>query len=119
MTQFTIALSDSRGNVVAEGSVSKTGELVSGTIDLASMPAEIRRVFCDFEEIVNSQQFSCLDDIQSQIESLHLQITGADGTPLASKDLQIFPRTSRISFKLAKDASVNGSPIRSGERIGR
>ncbi len=92
--------------VVAIAQVDQRGEVFSGTIHLDSLPISVRRMFEEFEELVNGQMFSLLDDVQDRIDGLLWRVKFADGVERAIADLQIFPSTQRVSFKLATPAPL-------------
>jgi hypothetical protein len=73
-----------------------------GLIDLSLMPVSLRRLFEEYEEIVNTQTFSLLDEIEEKIENLHLKIVFEDGPESALADVQIYPSTNKVSFKVLK-----------------
>jgi len=93
--------------VVATAQVLEEGAQYRGRIDLGLMPAPLKQTFADFEEIVNGQMFSLLDEIEEQIGAMGLKIRFSSGYEAKTADLQIYPSTNRISFQLAKEASQN------------
>jgi hypothetical protein len=68
------------------------------------MPAGMRRTFEEYEEIVNGQIFSLLDEIGDKVQSLSLRIVFADGREARPDDLQIYPATGKVSFRAARSA---------------
>ncbi len=88
-------------NVVATVRVTEDAGRFFGTIDLSSAPEAMRRTFARYEEIVNGQMFSYLDDIEQQIDALRLRAQVADGNEACLQDLQVYPSTGRVSFRLA------------------
>jgi hypothetical protein len=87
--------------VLATTQVADQGGYFGGTIDLRSTPAHLRALFEEFEEIVNGQMFVFLDEIQAKIGSLPIKAVFDDGFEVYVKDLQVFPSTGDISFRLA------------------
>lgn len=101
MNTMAVKIIGSHSDVFAIAQVSQRGDVFSGTIDLSSMPMAIRQTFQEFEEIVNGQMFSLLDEVQDRIENLLLRVRFDEGTDVALADLQVYPSTRRVSFKLA------------------
>ena len=87
--------------VLAVAQVADEGGSFGGTIDLHAAPAELRALFEDFEEIVNGQMFVFLDEIQGKIGALGISALFDDGLEADIKDLQVFPSTGDVSFRLA------------------
>jgi hypothetical protein len=102
MSQQAVKLIDQGGNVVASARVADEGGYYGGTIDLGGMPDVMRRVFDEFEEIVNGQMLSFLDEIEGKIAALSLRVLLQDGSSARVRDLQIYPATGDVSFKLAE-----------------
>jgi len=96
----TIKLIDQDHRVVATAQVTDEGEYFGGTIDLQAAPTNLRLLFDEFEEIVNGQMFSFLDEIQDKIGALPIKAVFADGMEVGIRDLQVFPSTGDVSFKL-------------------
>ncbi len=97
-----VKLIDQSRNVVATAQVADEGAYYGGTIDLRQTPASLRALFEEFEEIVNGQMFAFLDDIQERIGSLPIKAVFDTGHEVYVKDLQVFPSTGDVSFKLAE-----------------
>ena len=72
-----------------------------GTVELASMPAEMRQTFQAFEDIVNGQTFSVLDMIEDRIKSLALKVAFGEGPAIPVENVQVFPSAGTVSFELA------------------
>lgn len=104
-------LVDSTGRVLARASVQDEGKFYGGCIDLEMTPANVRTLFNEFEEIVNGQMFSFLDEIQGRMEMLHIKVQFDDGRVAPVTDLQVFPSTGEVSFRLANlpSAAVKGA----------
>lgn len=102
-----IKLLDSIGKCWATASVTDKGSQFGGTVDLHNAPANMRSLFDEFEECVNGQMFSFLDGIGEKIASLGIRVQLDDDFEAAIDDLQVFPSTGDISFK------VIGSPANS------
>ena len=55
------------------------------------MPSELRGLFEEFEEIVNGQMLSFLDEIQDKISVLQLKVQFDSGKEADIHDLQFYP----------------------------
>ncbi|MFO0965079.1 MAG: hypothetical protein U0793_05760 [Gemmataceae bacterium] len=86
--------------------VDRAGELYSGTIDLKSAPPPIRTLFEKFEEMVEGQMFNLADEIEARIAGLHLKALFPSGKVAEIDDLQVFPSTGRVSFKVSGKTPV-------------
>ena len=102
MPAQTIKLIDSSKNVLAIADVAEEGDHFGGSINLEKMPTNLRAVFVELEQIVNGQMFSFLDEIQQKIDDLPIKIVLEGGEDLRYTDLQIYPSSGMISFKLAE-----------------
>ena len=102
MVTRTVKLIDPARNVVATAQVADEGAYYGGTIDLGDTPPSLRALFEEFEEIVNGQMFAFLDDIQERIGAILLKAVFDTGQEVQIKDLQVFPSTGDVSFKLAE-----------------
>lgn len=80
--------------------VSDEGAYFGGTIDLAATPTNIRALFEEFEEIVNGQMFALLDGVQDRIAALRLKAVCESTEEVAIGDLQAFPSTGDVSFRV-------------------
>jgi hypothetical protein len=93
---------DQARQVVATAQVVEQDGVFAGRIDLSPMPVLLQRLFQDYEEIVNTHTFSLLDEIEEQIETLHLKGVFADGSEAALTDVQIYPSIKKVSFHVVK-----------------
>ena len=84
-------------------------EHFGGVIDLTATPPALRDVFEEFEDIVNEQMLSFLDEVQKKIGSLALKAIFDDGLEAEVKDLQVFPSTGDVSFKLVGTPALTAS----------
>lgn len=100
-----VKLLDSSCTVVASAQVVEHGKEYRGKIDLSLMPARLQEKFAEYEEIVNGQMFSLLDEIEEQIRAMRLKIRFDAGNEVETDDLQIYPSTNRVSFKLVEEPS--------------
>jgi hypothetical protein len=105
MSTRTVKIIDQSRGVVATAQVTERGERFAGLIDLSPMPARLRETFEEYEEIVNGQMFSLLDEIEAQIGTVPLQVVFEGGGEAAVEELQIYPSTGRVSFKIAKEGT--------------
>lgn len=103
-----VQLIDPLRTVLATAQVADEGEYLGGTVDLSLTPPQIRLLCEEFEEIVNGQLFSFLDEVQTKIAALSLTAVFDDGTEARVKDLQVYPSTGNISFRFAAVAVKNG-----------
>ncbi|HTE18381.1 MAG TPA: hypothetical protein VK689_08370 [Armatimonadota bacterium] len=112
MQTLTVQLIDSYRIVVATAQVAERGECLAGLINLGPMPAALRHKFAEYEEIVDGQMFSLLDDIEEQINAVPLTAVFGDGSEAPVEDLQIYPSTGRVSFRLAKErVEIKSRPV--------
>src|SRR5262245_1916667 len=102
MNTRTVKLIDHSRNPLAIAQVADEGDHYGGAIDLRCAPAGLRALFYEFEEIVNGQMFRFLDEIQEKIGSLAIKVIFENGHEVYVKDLQVFPSTGEVSFKLAE-----------------
>ncbi len=100
MNTHNVRLIDQSRTVLATARVTDEGDHYGGIIDLRSTPAGLCALFEEFEEIVNGQMFVFLDDIQHKIGALPLKAIFEDGSEVPVKDLQVYPSTGDISFRL-------------------
>ncbi|GEM_PF-1338726 len=112
-----INLIDPTGNVVAVAQVLREGELISGSVDLRNMPSHMLRKFEEFEEIVNDQIFSLVDQLQEEIAKFGLKAVFENGCQEALDDLQIYPSDGVLSFKLQTAAAAGASPTNGNGRV--
>jgi hypothetical protein len=102
MKTQTVRLIDQARNTIAVARVGMEGDRYGGTIDLHGMPANLRALFDEFEEVVNGQMFSFLDEIQEKIGALPIKVVLENGQEIFLNDLQVYPSTGEVSFKLAE-----------------
>jgi hypothetical protein len=103
MITKTVKIIDEDRNIVATAQVVGRGKQFTGLIDLTPMPNNLRQKFEEYEEIINDQMFSFLDEIEDQINAMLFKVVFDDGREAAVEDLQIYPSTGRISFKLVHE----------------
>ena len=104
MHTHMVQLLDPSRTVVATAQVVEQDKKYNGRIDLTLMPVALQEKFREYEEIINGQMFSLLDEMDEQISALQLKIRFVTGYEVAIEDLQIYPTTKRISFMKVKEA---------------
>jgi hypothetical protein len=102
MRTKTVKIIDQCREVVATAQVSQRGERFAGLIDLGPMPAPLREKFEAYEEIINGQMFSLLDEIEEQIGTALLRAVFEEGCESVLEELQIYPSTRRVTFKITR-----------------
>jgi hypothetical protein len=102
MTVVAVKFIDRSRRVVAAGTVAECAGLFRGDIDLTSMPPSLRQTFAQYEEIVNNQTFSLLDEIEDQVHRIGIRVDFGAHTESAVEDLQVYPSTGRVSFRLPR-----------------
>lgn len=115
MNTRMVKLIDPARTVVASAQVVEEGDHYGGTIDLQSTPAKLRTLFDQFEEIVNGQMFSFLDEIQEKIGTLAIHAVFDDGSEVCVQDLQVYPSTGDVSFRVAQGRLSKTSAVSSAE----
>lgn len=101
MNTQPVKLIDAARALLATAEVVDEGLYFGGTINLESTPPSLRALFDEFEEVVNDQMLSFLDEIQEKISAFGIKVVFADGFEADVKDLQVFPTAGEVSFKLA------------------
>lgn len=106
MTDQPINLVDQSSARIADLNVSLTGDLYSGTISLDATPPQLKRLFEEFEEIVEGQMFSLADEVEEKIGAIPLRVVFGNGMEAYVQDLQVFPSTNRVSFKIRQKSTA-------------
>lgn len=104
MNSQHVTIIDQSRQVVATANVSEKDGYFAGQIDLSPMPTTLQRQFEEYEEMVNHQMFSLLDELEEKIGDLLLKVVFADGHVVQLTDVQIYPSTKKVSFKVVKEA---------------
>ena len=104
MSLQRVTLIDHEGQVVATAQVAEQDGTFAGRIDLRRMSAELQRQFEAYEEIVNNHMFGLLDEIEEKIERLLLKVVFEDGREAGLADVQMYPSTKNVSFKVVQEA---------------
>jgi len=102
MISQRVTLIDQERQVVATAQVAEADGVFAGRIDFSPMPVLLQRLFKEYEEIVNTHTFSLLDEMEEQIETLHLRGVFEDGSEAALTDVQIYPSIKKVSFHVVK-----------------
>ena len=105
MSSQRVTIIDQGRQVVATAEVSEQGGYFAGRVDLSLMPAALQHQFEEYEEVVNQQMFSFLNELEDKIEGLLLKVVFADGNVAQLADVQIYPSTKSVSFKVVKEAA--------------
>jgi len=105
MSSQRVTLIDQERQVVATAQVAEQDGHFIGRLDLSPMPVTLQRLFEEYEEIVHTQTFSLLDAIEEKIATLRLKVVFADGHAADLADVQIYPSTKKVSFKVVKGAA--------------
>jgi hypothetical protein len=114
----TIHLIDSGRTVVATAQVTDENGLFSGSVALEPMPAAMRAKFEEYETIIQGQMFGLLDRVEDEIEQLNLKAVFPQGREEALTDLQLYPRTKRVSFRL-QSVPIATRPASNGAAVSR
>lgn len=99
MSLQRVQIVDRERKVVATAHVTEQGGYFSGVVNLRSMPAQLRQQFEEYEETVNHQLFSLLDDVEERIGHLLLRVVFEDGYEAELADVQIYPSAKKVSFR--------------------
>jgi hypothetical protein len=115
MSVRTIKLLGPAGELLATGQVDWEQDRFTGQFDLQSMPAAPLQLFQEFEELVNDQILSLLDDIEQRIRDLGVKVGFDDGRVVVVENLQIYPSTGLASFKAVSLEAEQGRIARSAQ----
>ncbi len=108
MTLQPMYLLDSTHGKIAQLIVADTGTQYEGAIDLGTTSPELKKLFEEYEEIVEGQMFSLLDAIEEKIVAFSFKVSFENGTEGDIEDLQVYPSTGAVSFKVRRPAVVRG-----------
>lgn len=100
-------LMDQQTRKVASLNVSETKGGFQGSICLEMTPQEIQGVFQKFEEVIEGQMFSLLDEVEEEIEKLSLQVVFENEDVFPVADLQVFPSRNVVSFQVQQCISTS------------
>lgn len=100
MATQPIYLVDQSSTRIAVLNVAPIGDHYRGTICLDATPPELKYLFEEFEENVEGQMFSHADEIEEKIGVIPLMVIFPNGMEAYVEDLQVYPSTKRVSFKI-------------------
>lgn len=106
MTPRPLYLIDPSAARVAALDVAPAGDHFEGSVALDATPAELRRLFEEYEEVVEGQVLSLVDDIEERVGALLLRAVFDNGSVAPVCDLQVFPSTNSVSFKTRQPQPV-------------
>ena len=100
MSRQGVRIIDNAGDLVASATVIDEGSHFGGEVDLGSIPGALMALFREFEGAVNDQTFGVADEIQVRLARVGLRAVLGDAPAVCVDDLQVYPSTGDISFKL-------------------
>lgn len=106
MTTQPIYLVDQSSTRIAVLNVELSGDRYRGTICLDSTPPELKRLFEEFEENVEGQMFTLADEVEEKIGVIPLRVIFPNGREAYVEDLQVYPSTKRVSFKVRQSSTA-------------
>ncbi len=106
----TIRILDQARTHVASAVVAAQEGNFTGQVDPGQMPTAFRRLFEEYEAIVNGQTFSLLNAIEDRIAAVPVTVVFSGEHEAAVQDLQIYPTSGRISFKIVRWVSAEKAP---------
>ena len=80
--------------------VDPVGDRYRGTVCLDTTPLELKHLFEEFEENVEGQMFTLADEMEEKIGAIPLKVVFPNGMEAHVEDLQVYPSTKRVSFKV-------------------
>ena len=106
MTTQAMYLVDHTSRRVAVLNVALIGDIYRGTICLDATPPELKHLFDDFEENVEGQMFPLADEIEEKIGAISLKVVFPNGAEARVEDLQVYPSSKRVSFKIRQPSTA-------------
>jgi hypothetical protein len=103
MSLQRVTIIDRERKVVATAQVIEQEGYFAGLADLRPMSATLREQFEEYEETVSNQVFSLLDEIEGKIGAFFLRVVFEDGQEADLVDVQLYPSTKKVSFKVMKE----------------
>ena len=100
MVTQSVRIIDRAGNLVAAAAVVDEGDYFGGAGDLGSIPGALMPLFDEFELAINDQAFEAADAIQTRLAALELRVVFEVSPEACVDDLQVYPSTGDISFRL-------------------
>ncbi len=101
-----IHLVDESSAPVAQLDVQLRDGVFEGTIHLESTPPSMRKLFEQYEECVEGQMFSLLDDLEDRLAALRLRAILSDGTEADVVNLQVYPSRQSVSLSICQPAKT-------------
>ncbi len=86
--------------------MSPVGDHFEATIALDALPAQHLQLFAEFEELVEGQVFSLLDEIEAKVCAAGGRVQCDTGAVVPVCDLQVYPGTGSVSFKTRQPQPV-------------
>ncbi len=102
MSAQCVTLINHERQVVATAHVTEQQGQFIGRVDCSLMPLPLQQLFTAYEELVNTQVFSLLDEVEDHIARLHLRGIFEDGHEAVLADVQIYPSTKTMSFQVVQ-----------------
>ena len=102
MSAQCVTLINAERQVVATAHVAEQHGQFIGCVDCSLMPLPLQRLFTEYEELVSTQVFSLLDEVEDHIARLHLRGIFEDGHEAVLTDVQIYPSTKTVSFQVVQ-----------------
>lgn len=100
MTTQSLDLIDQSATRVAVLTVALVGDGYRGSICLSETPPQLKHLFEEFEENVEGQMFTLADEVEERLKAMLLKVVFPNGDSAFVEDLQVYPSTQRISFKI-------------------
>ena len=114
MTTQSLYMVDQSSTRLAVLNVEPSGDRYVGTICLDAAPPDLRHLFEEFEENVEGQMFTLADNVEEQISAIQLRIVFPNGMEAYIEDLQVYPSTKRVSFKVRQPSAAAENASQSG-----
>jgi hypothetical protein len=102
MSSQCVTLINPERQVIATAHVAEQHGQFIGQIDFSLMPLSLQRLFAEYEELVSTQVFSLLDEVEGHIARLHLRGIFEDGDEVVLSDVQVYPSTKTVSFQVVQ-----------------
>jgi hypothetical protein len=106
MSNRPLYLIDNSSLPVATLDVTSVADHFEGTISLDSTPQSLIKLFAELEELVEGQVLSLLDEVEQRICALQMRVRFENGSVANVCDLQIYPSTNSVSFKIPQALPV-------------
>jgi hypothetical protein len=117
MSETQAALVDSRGNTLAELLVADEEDWFSGRVFSQDLPSEVAKDLAWYDEVVQHQMLSYLDEAMAAIERWGLRVRFRDGSTHTVYALHIGP-PNEVSFRLTPIPPPTDCGGGSSQRVG-